>query len=96
LYGLLGGMMSPSSLERSVTISSNSTITACSLVQAGCGVALVEPMGVADLFPETVQRPLTPRAPIYPRAIYRASEPLSRIAEGFLKTLQHEIEISQP
>ncbi|SFZ85952.1 DNA-binding transcriptional regulator, LysR family [Devosia enhydra] len=75
-------------LDRSVMIGTNSTITACALVRSGAGIAVVEPMGVAEIFPDLVMRPLHPRVVLMPRAMHARRRPLSRVCQQFLKVLQ--------
>jgi DNA-binding transcriptional LysR family regulator len=75
-------------LDRLVMIGTNNTVTACSLVQAGGGVAIVEPMSVRELFPNTVQIPFRPRICVTPRAVYSRQVPLSRMARTFLDTVR--------
>jgi DNA-binding transcriptional LysR family regulator len=91
LHELLGSVFGGADLAPQVMIGTNSTITACSLVQAGCGIAIVEPMGIADLFPKTVQRRLQPPVPITPRAVHSSRTPLSRIGSNFLSVLREII-----
>lgn len=91
LYDLLGRMLTEPDLEKRITMRCNSTITACTLVRAGCGVALVEPMGIRELFPELIWRPLNPRVPVHPRAVFNRSKELSRVAKQFLKVLRETI-----
>lgn len=91
LYDLIGRMLTEPDLEKRITMRCNNTITACSLVRAGCGVALVEPMGIKELFPELVWRPLSPAVPIHPRAVFNKSRKLSRVAAIFLETLKASV-----
>ncbi|HEX2726804.1 MAG TPA: LysR substrate-binding domain-containing protein [Beijerinckiaceae bacterium] len=88
LHELLGAAFKEADLDNKVMIGTNSTITACSLVQTGSGIAIVEPMGIRELFPRTVLRPFRPRIAITPRAINSRQVPLSRIGRAFLGMLQ--------
>lgn len=74
-------------LDRTVMIGTNSTISACAMVRAGCGIAVVEPLGLSDIFPDLVLRPLSPRVTLIPRAITMKSKALSGVARRFLSIL---------
>src|SRR5262245_62930768 len=78
-------------IDRYVMIGTNNTITACSLVRAGAGVALVEPMSVRELFPGLLERPFRPRIVIHPRILYSRQTPLSRMGQAFLDILTNVI-----
>ncbi len=80
----------PLEVRRSVAIATNHTDTACSLVLAGAGVALVEPMSVARLFPEIRQVPFRPRIPLVVR-IVASPHPMSRIARHFADLLHQTL-----
>jgi DNA-binding transcriptional LysR family regulator len=66
-----------------VAIGANNTLTACCLVRAGAGVALVDPLSVAQAFPDLIQRPFRPRVAIHPRIVRSRHQPPSRLAASF-------------
>jgi DNA-binding transcriptional LysR family regulator len=62
---------------------------ACSLVEAGLGIALVDEQSVSDgAWPKLVTRPVEPviAAPVH--VFWRTYEPLSRVAQAFIETLK--------
>jgi DNA-binding transcriptional LysR family regulator len=94
IHELLRSAFGSIDLDRLVMIGTNNTVAACSLVQAESGVAIVEPMSVRELFPNTVQRAFRPRIRITPRAIYSRQAPLSRMARSFLDTVRDVVQTS--
>lgn len=87
LHDLVGGAFGEEGLNRQVMIGTNNTVTACALVRSGGGVAVVEPMGLAELFPELVLLPISPSIVLTPRVVHSRTVPLSRVARRFLLTL---------
>ena len=73
-----------------VMIGSNYTVSACALAMKGCGIAVVEPMGVAEIFPQAVQRRFSPGIRVVPRVVHARHIELSRTARAFLDVLQQE------
>jgi DNA-binding transcriptional LysR family regulator len=88
ITALLEAAMPTLDLRREVMIGTNQAITACALVTAGAGVALVEPMAVASLFPQIVLRPFHPAVSIVGRAVHARSQPLSLLGRQFLRLLR--------
>jgi hypothetical protein len=71
-----------------VVIGANNTLAACYLVGAGAGVALVDPLSIAQTVPDLVQRPFRPRVAIHPRIVRSRHQPLSRLAASFMDDLR--------
>jgi DNA-binding transcriptional LysR family regulator len=89
-YELLNAAFQKEKLVCDAIIGTNSTITACSLAQEGSGVAIVEPMGVRELFPRTVLRPFRPSIIVTPRIVRPRQVALSRVGRSFLTILQQQ------
>lgn len=66
------------------------TPVACSLVQAGVGVAIADNfvVGPGSSFPELVARPIDPPVPMYIHALWSRLEPLSRLGQAFVATME--------
>lgn len=65
-----------------------SAISACSLVQQGVGVALIDPFCIDATLGERIDiHPLQPARPFTVQAVYAHHEPLSHAARTFLDTL---------
>ena len=75
-------------LPRDVMIATNQAVTACALVAAGAGIALVEPMGIGPMFPGIALIAFEPRVAIVARAVFGRHAPLSLIARRFLARLK--------
>lgn len=90
IHELLGEAFATLDLDQKVMIGSNYTFSACALAMKGCGVAIVEPMGVSEVFPQAVQRPFSPGIRIVPRVVHGRHVALSRTACAFLDVLQQE------
>ncbi|HST93874.1 MAG TPA: LysR family transcriptional regulator [Microvirga sp.] len=88
IHDLLGAAFGKIDLDRQVMIGTNSTITACSLVMKGSGVAIVEPMGVREIFPTAVQKPFLPAVSVTPRIVQARHVAPSRITRAFLDVLK--------
>jgi DNA-binding transcriptional LysR family regulator len=91
IHDLLGAAFGKIDLDRQVMIGTNSTITACALVMKGSGVAIVEPMGVREIFPMAVQKPFLPAVSITPRVVQARHVAPSRIARAFLNTIKETV-----
>lgn len=75
--------------KRKISIEVTQSWTACSLVQAGCGIAIVDGFALlGGMFSELAARPLVPRISITGRALTPRHRPLSRLAEAFLNEFQ--------
>ncbi|TCR67153.1 LysR substrate-binding domain-containing protein [Bosea sp. BK604] len=90
IHELLGEAFRTVDLDRQVMVGSNHTISACALAMKGCGIAIVEPMGVAEIFPQAVQRRFSPEVAVMPRIVHARHIALSRTARAFLAVLQEE------
>lgn len=91
IHDLLGAAFGRIDLDRQVMIGTNSTITACALVMKGIGVAIVEPMGVREIFPTVVQKPFFPAVSVTPRVIQARHVAPSRIARAFLEVVKEAV-----
>jgi DNA-binding transcriptional LysR family regulator len=74
-------------IDRQTSVGTNNTITACSLAEAGAGIALVDPFFVRERFPKLIIRPFRPKVPLQPRVIYSGARPLSRLSRSFMDVL---------
>ncbi|WP_332719887.1 LysR family transcriptional regulator [Pelagibacterium mangrovi] len=95
LHDLVDRAFGEEGLNRQVMIGTNNTVTACALVRSGGGVAIVEPMGVAELFPELVLLPISPSIVLTPRIVHSRTVRPSRVARRFLRTLNEVLGIPQ-
>lgn len=91
IHDLLGAAFGRIDLDRQVMIGTNSTITACALVMKGIGVAIVEPMGVREIFPTVVQKPFFPAVSVTPRVVQARHVAPSRIARAFLEVVKEAV-----
>lgn len=79
-------------LPYAVAIEVNQTSTACSLVQAGAGIALVDPfIALAGGYPDLVIRPFRPRLVLRPRLLHARHRPMSRLAAAAAAELRRSI-----
>ncbi len=63
--------------------------TACSLVDAGVGIALVDEYVLnTGSYPNTVARPFLPKIPLTAYALYSKGRPMSALATEFVKQLE--------
>ena len=93
LHELIGLAFSGLDMDRSVMIGTNSTISACAMVRAGCGLAIVEPFGVAETFPELVLRPLSPRVPLTARIVRSPHTTPSRACDEMLREIRDALTV---
>ena len=63
-------------------------MTVFTLVEAGAGVALVDPWLRGEKFPTLVRRPFRPTIEVSPRALFLRTQSLSRVAEEFLRVVR--------
>ncbi|WP_210497120.1 LysR family transcriptional regulator [Microvirga antarctica] len=96
IHELLGESFRTVDLDKNVMIGSNFTVSACALAMKGCGIAVVEPMGVAEIFPKAVLRRFVPEITVVPRVIHARHIELSRIGRAFLRVMQQEVVKSPP
>lgn len=75
-------------VKRNTVVECHHSLTAYSLVEAGVGIAVVEPL-LADHFgvPDVVVKPFRPKVEIRPQLIYGAGRPLSRLNRAFVSQL---------
>jgi DNA-binding transcriptional LysR family regulator len=78
-------------VERDFAIACNHTMTVFMLVEAGAGIALVDPWIREGQFPTLLRKPFRPTIEVCPRALSQRSTPLSRLAEEFLQTVKDKI-----
>jgi DNA-binding transcriptional LysR family regulator len=88
LHELIDFAFRGADLDRSLMIGTNSTITACAMVRAGCGIAVVEPLGIKELFPDLALRPLSPQVRLTPRVVQAKDKMASRVSARFLEILK--------
>jgi DNA-binding transcriptional LysR family regulator len=75
------------------TVEVRSAMSACSLVEEGVGVALVDPLCLDATLRERIDvRPLRPEIALKVQAVYSISEPLSHPAKVFLDVLRNVLE----
>ncbi|KOF14388.1 hypothetical protein AC244_27540 [Ensifer adhaerens] len=75
-----------------IAISTNQSLVACSLVDEGVGVALIDPFtAISNLFPNLVIRKLRPTIEIKPRFIIPPNRPLSLAAKELLSVIRDEL-----
>lgn len=75
-----------------VAISTNQSLVACSLVDEGVGVALIDPFtAMSNLFPRLVIRKLRPTIEIKPRFVLPPNRPLSLAAKELLGVIREEL-----
>ena len=66
-------------------------MTVFMLVEAGAGIALVDPWIRREQFPTLLRKPFRPNIEVCPRALFQRASPLSRLAEEFLETVKERI-----
>lgn len=77
------------SLRRVVAVEITQSVTACALVAAGTGVAVVDGYALlGDMFPNLIVRPFQPRVRIVARLLQAQHRPLSRIGTTFVGDLR--------
>jgi DNA-binding transcriptional LysR family regulator len=70
-------------------VETNLTIGAYALVNAGAGIAIVDPLAsLDDAFPKLVVRPFRPMVRIRTACLHTVFRPLSRLSMAFLETLR--------
>ncbi len=88
ILSMLEAAFRPIEMRRHARIGTNNTTTACALVEAGAGVALVEPIAIGKLFAGLAQRGFRPRIPVTARVISSKEHPMSRLARRFVLGLK--------
>ncbi len=79
-------------MELDITVAVNHTITSYLLVNAGVGIALVDPWVHPTLFPGLIRKRFRPRVEIRPRIVFARAQPLSRLAALFVGDLRETAE----
>ena len=75
-------------VRRAIAVEVNQSGTACALVEAGAGIAIVDEFTTLSGIPKhLVVRPLQPAGRIAARLLVAADRPLSRHADAFVQTL---------
>lgn len=77
-----------------VAITANHTFTACTLAEAGAGLALVDPLIRKDLFPSLLRKPYRPRIDISPHLALRKGHPMPRMIAEFIRTVREAVAAS--
>lgn len=79
-------------VERVIAIEIIQSATACSLVAAGAGIAVVDSYALMNhAFPNLAVRPLTPLATMRSALLTPSAQEPARLASAFLKSLKHVI-----
>jgi DNA-binding transcriptional LysR family regulator len=80
-------------LRRSIAIEVTQSWTACALVQAGSGVAVVDGFSLlGGMFSDLAARPLRPRIRIAGRILRPRHRPMSRLASAFVAEFEKVVE----
>ena len=95
ILSMIEAAFRPVEIRRHSRIGTNNTATACALVRAGAGIAIVEPFGIGLLFPSLATRPFQPRICLETRVVSNAEHPMSRLATRFVQRLQSAIKTHQ-
>lgn len=82
--------------ERDFAITCNHTMAVFMLVEAGAGIALVDPWVREEQFPSLLRKPFRPRVEVSARAIHSSSKLPSRLAEKFLEVVTEISRIAPP
>jgi DNA-binding transcriptional LysR family regulator len=79
-------------LRRKVAIEVTQSWTACALVQAGSGIAVVDGFAwLGGMFPELVAKPLAPAVRITGRLLSPRHRPISRLAYAFIDQFERVV-----
>ena len=92
ILALIEEAFRPIDIRRLVSIGTNHTDTACAMVMAGAGVALVEPIAIGPRFPGIVTVPFRPRISLVVRVV-ASRQPMSRLARRFADMLHHAVRL---
>jgi DNA-binding transcriptional LysR family regulator len=70
-------------------IETNLTVSAYALVEAGAGIAIVDPLAhLNNAYPDLVVRPFRPMIQIRTACFHSTFRPLSRLSQDFIKQLR--------
>lgn len=82
---LLESLFDDGGLRRNLAVEVTQSWTACSLVQAGAGIAIVDGFALlGGMFSDLVRKPLAPRVQIIGRMLKPRHHPTSRLAQAFI------------
>lgn len=82
---LLESLFDEVGLRRNLAVEVTQSWTACSLVQAGAGIAIVDGFALlGGMFSDLVRKPLAPRVLITGRMLKPRHHPTSRLAQAFI------------
>ena len=80
-------------LQRTIDIEVTHSATACALVRAGLGIAILDRLALMDdQFPSLVTRPLEPGVRIIARLLRARDRQLSRLTELFVADLEYVLQ----
>ncbi len=83
---LLSSTFAASNIQLRPTIEVRHTHTACAMVQAGAGIAIVDGLSaIGRSWPDVVVRPLDPSPKVVVSVVYSRFSPLSALAREFVK-----------
>ena len=89
LGALIEGAFEAAGARRSVAIQVTQSWTACALVQAGAGIALIDRFSLLSrIWPDLSVRPFQPRVPIVGRLLLPQDRPVSRHAKTLIQALK--------
>ena len=82
-------------IERDFVIACNQTLMAAMLVEEGAGIAIVDPWISRNHFPGLLFKPFRPAINMSCIALHSQSQPMSRLATGFLDVVKEDINLSR-
>lgn len=86
---LLESVFDGAGLRRNLAIEVTQSWTACALVQAGAGIAIVDGFALlGGMFSDLVKKPLAPRVQITGRMLKPRHRPTSRLADAFISEFE--------
>jgi DNA-binding transcriptional LysR family regulator len=86
---LLESVFEGAGLRRNLAIEVTQSWTACALVQAGAGIAIVDGFALlGGMFSDLVKKPLAPRIQITGRMLKPRHRPTSRLADAFISEFE--------
>ncbi|MBC7578090.1 MAG: LysR family transcriptional regulator [Tardiphaga sp.] len=89
---LLESLFDSAGLRRNIAIEVTQSWTACSLVQAGAGIAIVDGFALlGGMFSDLIKKPLLPRVPMTGRMLKPRHRPTSRLADAFISEFENVV-----
>ena len=85
----------PDSLTPQPSDACNQTLMAALLVEEGAGIAIVDPWISRNHFPGLLFKPFRPAINMSCIALHSQSQPMSRLATGFLDVVKEDINFSR-